>query len=139
MVGFGRLRALVDRRSRTRASRCTSRWCRSYGFGQLGTDAATAFVVIGAIGLMLELAKERRNRFTLLCIVPLAIGPFFANQRAVLLELGATVTVLVIVGMGSTARRRMRVKASEVALVALATWAWCWRCRSSRPSPKASR
>ena len=91
------------------------------GFGQLGTDAATAFVVIGTIGLMLELAKEHRNRFTLLCIVPLAIGPFFANQRAVLLELGATVTVLVIVGMGSTARRRMQVRASEVALVALAT------------------
>jgi len=91
------------------------------GFGQMGTDAATAFVVIGTIGLMLELAKERRNRLTLLCIVPLALSPFFANQRAVLLELGATVTVLVIVGLGSTARQRMRVKASEVALVALAT------------------
>jgi len=91
------------------------------GFGQMGTDAATAFVIIGTIGLMLELAKEQRNRLTLLCIIPLALSPFGADQRAVLLQIGATVTVLVIVALGSTARQRLRVKASEVSLVAFAT------------------
>jgi hypothetical protein len=90
------------------------------GFGQMGTDAATVFVVVGVLGFVIELAKERRNALNLACVVPLAASPFFAYQRAVLLTLGAVVTVIVLVALGSTARRRLRVRASEVALAALA-------------------
>jgi hypothetical protein len=90
------------------------------GFGQMGTDAATVFVVVGVLGFVIELAKERRNALNLLCVVPLAVSPFFAYQRAVLLTLGAVVTVIVLASLGSTARQRLRVRASEVALAALA-------------------
>ena len=84
----------------------------------MGTDAATIFVCVGVIGFLLELAKEKRSRLNLLCCVPLALSPFFAYQRAVLLTLGAVVSVVVIVGMGSTARARLRIRSGEVAVAA---------------------
>jgi hypothetical protein len=89
-------------------------------FGVDGSDAATIFAAIGVIGLLLELAKEKRSRFTLLCLVPLFVSPFFADQRAVLIFLGAAVTVILLVATGTTARRRLRVTAAEVLLSALA-------------------
>jgi O-antigen ligase len=89
-------------------------------FGSLGSDAATIFVSVGAIGFLLELGKDRRNRLNLLCAVPLGLSAFFAYQRAVLLTLGAVVTVIVVVAMGSTARQRLRIRSGEVALAALA-------------------
>jgi hypothetical protein len=89
-------------------------------FGSMGTDVATIFVTIGVIGFLLELGKERRSRLNLVCAVPLALSPFFAYQRAVLLSLGAVVTVVVIASLGSTARERLRVRSGEVALAALA-------------------
>jgi O-antigen ligase len=93
---------------------------RLVDFGSLGTDAATLFVSIAVIGFLLELNKDRRSRFNLLCTVPLALSAFFAYQRAVLLTLGAVVTVVVIVAMGSTARQRLRIRSGEVVLGALA-------------------
>ena len=90
------------------------------GFGQLGTDAATVFVAVGAIGLMLELAKDNRSRLNLLCVVPLAVSPFFAYQRAVLLILAVVAAVIVGVGLGAKARERMRVRAAEVVMALLA-------------------
>ncbi len=89
-------------------------------FGSLGTDAATLFVSIGVIAFLVELNKDHRSRLNLLCTVPLAMGTFFAYQRAVLLTLGAVVTVVVLVGLGSTARRRLHIRSGEVALAALA-------------------
>jgi hypothetical protein len=89
-------------------------------FGTLGTDAATIFVVVGVIGLLLELAKESRSGLTLLATVPLLLSAFFAFQRAVLLMLGACVAFLVVVAMGRTARERLRVRAGEVLITALA-------------------
>jgi O-antigen ligase len=89
-------------------------------FGSMGTDVATIFVCVGVIGFLLELSKETRSRFNLLCTVPLALSPFFAYQRADLLALGAVVTVVVVVGMGSTARARLRIRSGEVAVAALA-------------------
>jgi O-antigen ligase len=89
-------------------------------FGSLGTDAATIFVTIGIIGLLLELAKERRSGINLLATVPLLFSAFFAYQRAVLLTLGAVVVVVILAAFGSTARRRLRVRAGEVLVVALA-------------------
>jgi O-antigen ligase len=89
-------------------------------FGILGTDAATIFVSIGVIAFLLELNKDRRNRFNLLCTVPLALSPFFAYQRAVLLTLGSVVTVVVLVALGSKARERLRIRSGEVAVAALA-------------------
>jgi O-antigen ligase len=89
-------------------------------FGVDGSDAATIFAAIGLIGLLLELAKEKRSRLTLLCVVPLLVSPFLSDQRAVLIMLGASVTVIVVVALGSTARRRLRVKSAEVLLTALA-------------------
>jgi O-antigen ligase len=89
-------------------------------FGVDGSDAATIYAAIGLIGLMLELAKEKRSRLTLLCVVPLLVSPFLADQRAVLVMLGATVTVLLVASAGATARRRLRVKAAEVLLTTLA-------------------
>jgi hypothetical protein len=89
-------------------------------FGSLGSDAATIFVSVGAIGFLLELGKDRRNRLNLLCAVPLALSAFFAYQRAVLLTLGAVVTVIVLVACGSTARQRLRIRSGEVAVAALA-------------------
>ncbi len=89
-------------------------------FGQMGTDAATIFVSLGVVGFLLELAKEERDRLNLLCVVPLALSPFFAFQRAVLLTLGTVVALLVVVALGSTSRRRLRVRGGEVAIVALA-------------------
>lgn len=89
-------------------------------FGSLGTDAATLFVSIGVIAFLVELNKDHRSRLNLLCTVPLAMGTFFAYQRAVLLTLGAVVTVVVLVALGSTARRRLRIRSGEVALAALA-------------------
>ena len=91
-----------------------------YNLGQVGTDAATVFVAIGIIGLLLELARPQRSGWTLLAVVPLMLSPFFAYQRAVLLTLGATVVVVVVVAMGTTARRRLRVRVGEVAMTALA-------------------
>ena len=90
------------------------------GFGALGTDAATIFVVIGIIGLLLELAKERRSGLNLLATVPLLLSAFFAYQRAVLLTLGAAVVVVVLAAFGTTARRRLRVRSGEVLVATLA-------------------
>ena len=89
-------------------------------FGVDGSDAATIFAAIGVIGLLLELAKEKRSRLTMVCLVPLLASPFFADQRAVLIFLGAAVTVILVVATGATARRRLRVNAVEVLLSALA-------------------
>ncbi|HUI03557.1 MAG TPA: hypothetical protein VLZ77_08440 [Acidimicrobiales bacterium] len=89
-------------------------------FGVIGTDAATLFVVVGVVGFMLELAKDHRNRLNLLCVVPLAVSPFFADQRAVLIMLGAAAAVVVGVGMGSTARQRLRVRAFDVTMALFA-------------------
>ncbi|HEY7948615.1 MAG TPA: O-antigen ligase family protein [Acidimicrobiales bacterium] len=89
-------------------------------FGVDGSDAATIFAAIGLIGLLLELAKEKRSRLTMLACVPLLLSPFWANQRAVLVMLGASVTTVVVVATGKTARRRLRVKSAEVLLSALA-------------------
>ncbi len=89
-------------------------------FGVDGSDAATIFAAIGIIGLLLELAKEKRSRLTLLCVVPLLVSPFLSDQRAVLIMLGAAVSVVLVVAVGSTARRRLRVRSAEVLLTALA-------------------
>ena len=89
-------------------------------FGVDGSDAATIFAAIGIIGLMLELAKEKRSRLTLLACIPLLASPFFSDQRAVLIMLGASVTVILLVATGSTARRRLRIHSAEVLLSALA-------------------
>jgi O-antigen ligase len=89
-------------------------------FGVDGSDAATIYAAIGLIGLMLELAKEKRSRPTLLACVPLLVSPFFTDQRAVLIMLGASVTVILLVATGTTARRRLRIKSAEVLLSALA-------------------
>ncbi|HLI73126.1 MAG TPA: O-antigen ligase family protein [Acidimicrobiales bacterium] len=89
-------------------------------FGELGTDAATIFVVIGMIGLLLELAKEHRRAVNLLCPVPMFISAFLAYQRAVLLTLGASTVVVILASLGTTARRRLRVRGGEVAVAALA-------------------
>ncbi len=89
-------------------------------FGVDGSDAATIFAAIGLIGLLLELAKETRSRLTLLACVPLLMSPFFSDQRAVLIMLGASVTVVLVVATGVTARRRLRVTSAEVLLSALA-------------------
>jgi hypothetical protein len=89
-------------------------------FGVDGNDAATIFAALGLVGLMLELAKEKRSRLTLLCVVPLLFSPFLADQRAVLVMLGASVTVVLLAASGATARRRLRVTSAEVVLSALA-------------------
>ena len=89
-------------------------------FGVDGSDAATIFAALGLIGLLLELAKEKRSRLTMLACLPLLVSPFLANQRAVLVMLGASVTTVVVVAMGKTARRRLRVKSAEVLLSAMA-------------------
>jgi len=89
-------------------------------YGSMGTDAATLFVCVGVIGFVLELAKEQRSGLNLLCAVPLAVSPFFAFQRAVLLDLGAVVAVVVLVTLGPTSRQRLRVRSGEVAIAALA-------------------
>jgi len=89
-------------------------------FGIDGSDAATIFAAIGLIGLLLELAKEKRSRLTLLCVVPLLGSPFLSDQRAVLIMLGVSVCVVLVVAAGATARRRLRVRAAEVLLTALA-------------------
>ncbi len=88
--------------------------------GPIGTDSAAIFLAIGVVCLLLELAKQDRNRVNLLCTVPLMISPFFAFQRAVLLMLGAVVAFLVLVAFGRTARRRLRVRSGEVLVTALA-------------------
>jgi O-antigen ligase len=89
-------------------------------FGVDGSDAATIFAAIGIIGVLLELAKEKRSKRTLLACVPLLVSPFFSDQRAVLIMLGAAVTVVLVVATGTTARRRLHVRATEVLLSALA-------------------
>jgi len=93
---------------------------RLIDFGSLGTDAATIFVCLGVIAFLLELAKEKRSRSNLLCVVPLALSPLFAYQRAVLLCLAAVVVVVIVVALGSTARERLRIRSGEVAVAMLA-------------------
>ena len=89
-------------------------------FGVDGSDAATIFAALGLLGLLLELAKEKRSPLTLAACVPLLLSPFFSDQRAVLVMLGAAVSVVLVVAIGATARRRLRVRATEVLLSALA-------------------
>ncbi|HVC71031.1 MAG TPA: O-antigen ligase family protein [Acidimicrobiales bacterium] len=89
-------------------------------FGVDGSDAATIFAAIGLIGLLLELAQEKRSKLTLLACLALLVSPFLANQRAVLVMLGASVTAVLVVATGRTARRRLRVKSAEVLLTAMA-------------------
>jgi O-antigen ligase len=89
-------------------------------FGALGTDAATIFVCIGVIGFLLELAKDRRSAFNILCTVPLLFSAFLSHQRAVLLTLGATVVVVLAAVLGPTSRQRLRVRAGEVVVAVLA-------------------
>jgi O-antigen ligase len=89
-------------------------------FGVDGSDAATIFAAIGLIGLLLELAKEKRSTLTLLCVIPLMTSPFLSDQRAVLIMLGVSVSVVLLVATGPTARRRLRVKPTEVLLTTMA-------------------
>ncbi len=89
-------------------------------FGVDGSDAATIFAAIGLIGLLLEMAKEKRSRLTMLACVPLLVSPFLSGQRAVLVMLGASVSLVLVVATGATARRRLRVRSTEVLLSALA-------------------
>ncbi len=88
--------------------------------GALAGDAGAIFLAVGLIALMLELAKDRRSGLTLLATVPLILTPFFTEQRASLLMLGAAVVVVILVALGPTARRRLRVNVVEVTLCALA-------------------
>lgn len=89
-------------------------------FGILGGDTAGVFVAVGAIGLLLELAKDRPSGLTVLAAVPLLLSPFFTDQRASLLMLGAVVTVVILAALSPTARLRLHVKGTQVALCAAA-------------------
>ena len=90
---------------------------------------------IGVIGFLLELAKEHRNRLNLLCVVPLALSPFFAYQRAVLITLGSGRDrrgaggpgVHAPAGACGSGRGRSPSRPWP-------SWAWCSGCRSSPPS-----
>ncbi|HVA02314.1 MAG TPA: O-antigen ligase family protein [Acidimicrobiales bacterium] len=88
--------------------------------GPMGTDSAALFATIGLIGLLLELAKDRRSRLNLLATVPLLLGGFFAFQRAVLLMIGAAIVFVLVVALGRTARQRLRVRMGEILITALA-------------------
>lgn len=89
-------------------------------FGIIGGDTGGVFVAVGTIGLLLELAKDRPDRLTLMATAPLLLSPFFTNQRASLLMLGAAVTTIVVAALSRTARMRLHVKGAQVALCAAA-------------------
>jgi O-antigen ligase len=91
-------------------------------FGAIGADAATLFVTIGLIGVILEMAKERRRWLPFVAAVPLLLSAFLASQRAALVGLGASVCVVLFVALGPTARRRLRITSGEVALGLLAVF-----------------
>jgi hypothetical protein len=86
------------------------------GFGIVGADAATMFAAVGLVALVLELGKERRNAWTVMCTLPLLACALFASQRAALFGLVASVGFLLLIGFGSIARRRLFVHLTELFL-----------------------
>jgi O-antigen ligase len=89
-------------------------------FGDIGADAATIFVTIALIGVVLEMAKDHRRWQVFVAAVPLLLSAFLSTQRAALVGLGAAACVVLFVALGPTARRRLRITSGEVTLGLLA-------------------
>lgn len=88
------------------------------GFGVLGSDAATIFVVLGTGVLCVALCSDhgRLRLFTL--ALPLLAAPLVAGQRAAMLGLVVAVgAALLLVPLSP---RNVRLRPSDVVLVALA-------------------
>ena len=99
---------LMSRRP-TRATPSTCPCCPLPDFGVDGSDAATIFAALGLIGLLLELAKEKRSRLTLHGRRPAPGEPVLSRPAGRAHHAGAAVTVILVVATGPTARRRLRV------------------------------
>ena len=88
-------------------------------FGILSGDAGAVFVAVGLVGLLVELAKERRDLGDLLACTVLLICPLFIGQRAVLLMEGGALAVVLVAAFGKSARRRLHLRVMPVVLAAL--------------------
>jgi O-antigen ligase len=83
-------------------------------FGDLGSDAATVFVILGVPTLAVGVCSEQHRLRTILVSLPLIASPLAAGQRASLLEVLASVVVLAI--LLAPRRHMLRVGGAEVSL-----------------------
>ena len=65
------------------------------GFGDLGADAASVFIILGTVTLALGICREHGRLPTILVALPLLASPVAAGQRAALIELGVSVILMV--------------------------------------------
>jgi O-antigen ligase len=89
--------------------------------GDLGADAATLFGCLGAIALVLGLARRGPTTHRMALLVPAAIllGAHLASaQRAARLGIYVTLVILLVVAALPTARRRLGMRGDRVALAA---------------------
>ena len=91
-----------------------------FQFGQLGPDAASMLPVIGVIGLLVELSRQRRRRpWFLFASLVLIMTHLASTQRAERLDLYVTILVVLLACL-SPARKRLRVTPFAVGAVLLA-------------------
>ncbi len=91
------------------------------GFGELGSDAATIFVVIGLLALAAGLVSRSRRFLYLFPAALLLATPLASNQRAAVV--GMLVSVAVLAAGLVFARQRLRITPTEAMLTALAALA----------------
>src|SRR3954453_5387321 len=91
-----------------------------FDFGQLGPDAASMLPVIGVIGLLVELSRQRRRRpWFLFASLVLIMTHLASTQRAERLDLYVTILVVLLACL-SRARTKLRVTPFTAATVLLA-------------------
>lgn len=84
--------------------------------GGLGADAASLLILIGAIGLLVELTYARRRRRVLIATIPMGLAWMAGLQRASVVNFAVVLTVLCLVAAGSTWSRRIRATPTELGL-----------------------
>lgn len=92
---------------------------RAPRFGEIGADAASVFVALGLFALTIELTHKPLRLSMVAASSLLVIASLFAEQRAAIVGLAASVVVLGIAWSASAGRRRFRVTPTELALAGM--------------------
>lgn len=88
--------------------------------GEMGGDAASVFVAIGVMTLLVGATQEDGRGEWVVVAAPLVLAPLATDQRAAMLGLALSFAVIAIAWTRPWAHRGMRVTPTELVLVALA-------------------
>jgi hypothetical protein len=87
--------------------------------GEIGGDAASIFVSLGVITLVVGASQQTQRLQWLLVGTPLVLTPFTTEQRAALLGLALSVITVAVAWMRPGGHRGMHVTPTELGLVGL--------------------